>query len=100
MRSKRAFSAGCIRVKNPLELARLLLDDPDAWSAEKLSELVASGRPRQVVQMQRPVDVLLMYWTVSPEEGGRLEFHDDVYGLDPAALAALDAPPTAARFDG
>jgi murein L,D-transpeptidase YcbB/YkuD len=99
-RSKRAFSAGCIRVKNPLELARLLLDDPDAWSAEKLSELVASGRPRQVVQMQRPVDVLLMYWTVSPEEGGRLEFHDDVYGLDPAALAALDAPPTAARFDG
>jgi murein L,D-transpeptidase YcbB/YkuD len=99
-RSQRAFSAGCIRVKHPLELARLLLDDPETWSAENIDALVDSGRPRQVVQMQRPVDVLLMYWTVSPEEGQRLEFHDDIYGLDPAALAALDAPPTVARFDG
>ena len=99
-RSQRAFSAGCIRVKNPLELARLLLDDPDNWSAERIQALVDSARPQQVVQMQRPVDVLLMYWTVSPEDGQRLEFHEDVYGLDAAALAALEAPPASMPFDG
>jgi murein L,D-transpeptidase YcbB/YkuD len=99
-RSQRAFSAGCIRVKNPLELARLLLDDPDNWSAERIQALVESARPQQVVQMQRPIDVLLMYWTVSPEDGQRLEFHEDVYGLDPAALAALEAPPASMPFDG
>ena len=98
-RSQRAFSAGCIRVSDPLELARLLLNDPDKWSANQIQALVDGAEPQQVVQMQRPVDVLLMYWTVSPEDSQRLEFHDDVYGLDAPALAALDAPPVATPFD-
>ena len=91
-RSQRAFSAGCIRVKNPLELARVLLDDPANWSADSIAALVDSGAPQQVASIQRKVDVLLMYWTVSPTSGGRIQFHHDIYQLDPAALAALDAP--------
>jgi murein L,D-transpeptidase YcbB/YkuD len=98
-RSQRAFSAGCIRVRDPLELARLLLEDTSQWSAERIQALVDSARPQQVVQMQRPVDVQLMYWTVSPEAGQRLEFHDDVYQLDAAALAALNAPPRPSPLD-
>jgi murein L,D-transpeptidase YcbB/YkuD len=97
-RSQRAFSAGCIRVKNPLELARVLLDNPDNWSAERIQALLDSGEPQRVVRMQRPVDVLLMYWTVSPATGGRLQFHHDIYALDPAALAALDAASTPSAF--
>jgi murein L,D-transpeptidase YcbB/YkuD len=99
-RSARAFSAGCIRVKNPLELARVLLDDPQQWSAESIQALVDSGDPQVVVQVERPVDVMLMYWTVSPESGEHIEFHPDVYQLDRAALAALDAPPSPARSGG
>lgn len=98
-RSQRDFSAGCIRVKNPLELARILLDDPDNWSAQQIQALVDSGEPQRVVQMQRKVDVLLMYWTVSPEADDRLQFHPDIYQLDPAALAALDAPPEPSPFE-
>lgn len=90
-RNQRAFSAGCIRVKNPLELARVLLDDPQDWSTERIQALVDSGKPQEVVKMQRDVDVLLMYWTVSPTVENRLQYHHDIYQLDPAALAALDA---------
>lgn len=97
-RSQRAFSAGCIRVKNPLELARVLLDDPQSWSADRIQAMLDSGVPQQVVRMQRNVDVLLMYWTVSPAVGGRLQFHHDIYALDPAALTALNAAPTATAF--
>jgi murein L,D-transpeptidase YcbB/YkuD len=99
-RSQRAFSAGCIRVRNPLELARLLLNDEEKWAAAQIQALVDGGTPQQVVQMERPVDVQLMYWTVSPEGGQRLEFHDDIYQLDAAALAALNAPPRPSPFDG
>ena len=60
--------------------------------------MLDSGVPQQVVRMQRNVDVLLMYWTVSPAAGGRLQFHHDIYALDPAALTALDAAPTASAF--
>jgi len=91
-RTSRAFSAGCIRVKDPLELARILLDDPEAWSAGKIDNLLASGKPKQVVHVQRDIDVLLMYWTVSPTTSGGLQFHPDIYQLDPVALAALNAP--------
>ena len=97
-RSQRAFSAGCIRVKNPLELARVLLDDPANWSAEKIQALLDSGAPQQVARIQREVDVLLMYWTVSPTADGRLQFHHDIYQLDPAALAALDAAPRSSTY--
>jgi murein L,D-transpeptidase YcbB/YkuD len=99
-RSQRAFSAGCIRVKNPLELARLLLDDPGQWSSSQIQALVDSGAPRQNVNMQRSVDVMLMYWTVSPTAGERLRFTQDIYELDLPALAALDTPPVPSRFAG
>jgi murein L,D-transpeptidase YcbB/YkuD len=99
-RSQRAFSAGCIRVKEPLELARLLLDDPGRWSAPQIQSVVDSGAPRQNVQMQRDVDVMLMYWTVSPVDGERLRFSADIYGLDPVALQALAAPPPLRPFAG
>ncbi len=92
-RTQRAFSAGCIRVKDPLELARVLLDDPDNWSAEDIDALIERGDPQTVARIQRRIDVMLMYWTVSPTEGSRIQFHPDVYGLDPAALAALDKAP-------
>ena len=94
-RSQRAFSAGCIRVKAPLELARLLLDDPVAWSTADIQALLDSGAPRQVVQIARPVDVLLLYLTASPTPDGRIQYHHDVYQRDPDALAALETPPQA-----
>lgn len=97
-RKQRAFSAGCIRVEDPLELARLLLDDPVTWSAQEIQALVEGGRPRQIVHIRRPVDVLLTYLTVSPAPGGQIQFHRDVYQRDPATLEALYAPPQVREY--
>lgn len=92
-RSQRAFSAGCIRVKNPLELAENLLDDPQNWSARDIAQVIDSAEPQKIVRFERPIDVMLMYWTVSPAGGGRLSFHHDIYNLDSAALEVLNASP-------
>ena len=92
-RSARAFSSGCVRVKNPLEFAEVLLDDPETWPLSKVQALVASRKPQHRVIMQRDVDIMLMYWTTSPTSGGKLQFHRDVYGKDLAALAALNRTP-------
>jgi murein L,D-transpeptidase YcbB/YkuD len=90
-RTQRAFSAGCIRVENPLDFAEALLDDPAQWSGDRIQQLVDGGEPQQVVRIQRQINVMLMYWTVSPTVSSRIQFHPDVYQLDAAALAALDA---------
>ncbi len=92
-RSARAFSSGCVRVKHPLEFAEVLLDDSENWSLSQVQGLVTSGKPKERVYLDRDVDVMLMYWTTSPTRDGKLQFHADIYGKDPAALAALNARP-------
>jgi hypothetical protein len=37
------------------------------------------------------VPVLLLYWTAQPRPDGQVIFRNDVYGRDPATLAALDS---------
>ena len=93
-RSSRAFSSGCVRVKNPLQFAEVLLDDPENWSLQQVRALVDSGKPKERVYLNREVDVMLMYWTTSPTADGGVQFHPDIYGKDPAMLAALNAAPS------
>ena len=88
-RDSRAFSSGCIRVENPLELAELLLGR--AWPRERLDALVAAGKT-QTVLLDEPLPVMLLYWTAEVDAAGRVTFYPDVYGRDPAVVAALAQP--------
>lgn len=92
-RSARAFSAGCIRVQQPLQLAELLLADPDLWQHEQIESVVES-KELKTVRLANPVDVLLMYWTASPTASGRIKFHPDIYQRDAGVLARLNASPS------
>ncbi|HUG99457.1 MAG TPA: L,D-transpeptidase family protein [Gammaproteobacteria bacterium] len=87
--SERTFSSGCIRLEQPLELARILLAGTE-WDDEAIERLLASGRTR-VVNLSQPIMVLMLYGTAVPE-GGRMHFAADVYRRDARLLAALDAP--------
>jgi murein L,D-transpeptidase YcbB/YkuD len=98
-RPVRAFSSGCIRIEEPLALARLLLDDEARWSEEKLREAIAAGTT-QTVAVKRTVPVLLLYFTASVAPDGELQFRPDLYGRDRAVLAALAAPFRFAPVDG
>ncbi len=87
-RAERALSSGCVRVEKPYELARLLLDDPVAWSAEALQAALDSGRTR-TIPVGREVTVLLHYSTAALDEQGRLQLRNDLYGRDEPILRAL-----------
>jgi murein L,D-transpeptidase YcbB/YkuD len=83
---RRAFSSGCIRVENPLELARLLIDD-SRWTAETIAATVKSEKTTPVV-LREPVPVYFLYFTATAPEGQAHLFRD-IYELDPPILAAL-----------
>jgi len=89
-RDQRAFSSGCIRVKNPFELAELLLDDPQ-WSQSRIDEVVKSKQTTRI-NLVKPVTVILMYWTVNIRDDGGMMFKTDVYDRDAAVLAGLNKP--------
>lgn len=89
-RASRSFSSGCIRVAEPLELARLVLDDPETWSAQQIAAVVESGTTR-TVHLREPLPVYLLYWTADfHPETGEAYFHEDVYSRDMQLLNALD----------
>ena len=90
-RPQRSFSAGCIRVENPEELAVRLLDDPDRYGPEQLRSFIASGKTRRIM-LDEPVPVLVLYLTASVRDNGLVHFFPDIYDRDPNVLAALDAP--------
>jgi len=88
---QRATSSGCIRVENPLELVRLLFNDPVKWSAAAIAEKLQTTTTENVT-LPTKVPLLLAYWTVDLTNDGRVTFKSDVYGHDAALLQALNAP--------
>jgi murein L,D-transpeptidase YcbB/YkuD len=90
----RAFSSGCIRLEAPLELAELVLSDNPNWSRPAIDRAISEGRERTVT-LGQPLPVHLLYWTVWVDEGGVLQFRDDIYGRDGPVLSELrELPPT------
>ncbi len=85
-RARRAFSHGCVRLRDPRGLAALLLA-PAGWDRDRLERAIESGE-RRVVRLPRPVPVYILYFTAWVERDGTVHFRDDVYGRD-AELAAL-----------
>lgn len=92
-RSKRAFSHGCIRVQNPLEMGRLLLaNDPgNPTTPKKMDQVIASGETTTVI-LKQPLPVYLLYLTTKVKNN-QLMFKNDLYDRDQAVLRALDARP-------
>jgi L,D-transpeptidase YcbB len=90
-RAERAFSSGCVRVERALELAAIVLDEPQAWNAGSIDAVIAGGKLRNVT-LQTKVPVLITYWTAWVDADGRMNFRRDLYGQDARWAAALDAP--------
>jgi len=91
-RDARAFSSGCIRLEQPLELAELLLRDQPAWTRDAIDRAATGGVPRTVT-LRRPVPVHLLYWTAWAEDDGTVHVRPDVYDRDGPVAAGLAAPP-------
>ena len=89
-KTRRDFSSGCIRVKDPVGLAEWVFRDNEDWPRERIERTIASGRETRVT-LKQPVQTHLLYWTVvSSEETGDIRFIDDIYDRDPPVLGALN----------
>ena len=85
----RAFSHGCVRVKNPMKFAEVLLGYRNGMTRQKIDQTVASGK-RTRVNLSKPIPVAIMYWTVDPLWEGGIRFYEDVYKRDGKVLKALN----------
>ena len=80
-RTARTFSSGCIRIGDPVELARYLLRDQPQWDEERLQEALGSKVPKQV-SITNPIPTHIQYWTAWVDKNGTTQFRSDLYYRD------------------
>ena len=77
-RRGRAFSHGCVRLEEPLELAKYVLREDPEWTEAAIREAMHSG-VEQEVKLKRPIPVHIVYFTVWIDDAGQPQYFDDVY---------------------
>ncbi len=87
-RAERSFSAGCIRVRDPMSLAEIVLEGVPDWTRDRIDETVASGR-RTVVSLAEQLPVHLSYQTAWANKDRTVHFRTDIYDRDMELAEAL-----------
>ncbi len=83
-RRQRAFSHGCVRVQKPVELAELV----SGLDPFEIENYLKEGKNKQIKLKQR-IRVHIAYFTVWPDNAGKLHYYKDVYGRDKLLKIAL-----------
>jgi len=86
-KQRRAFSHGCVRVGNPVELANHLLNQ-EGWSGDKIDSLFARKKTK-TVKFDSTIPTHIVYLTSWVDESGDLQFREDIYKHDTALYTAL-----------
>jgi murein L,D-transpeptidase YcbB/YkuD len=86
-RERRDFSHGCIRVEEPVALARFVLQGQPEWTEERIRQAMGRGQS-MTVRLAETLPVLIAYGTTLVKDG-RIHFYDDIYGHDRVLDVAL-----------
>ncbi len=79
-RARRDFSHGCIRVEQPLALAKFVLQDQPDWNESRILDAMRQGRSA-TLKLKDAIPVVIAYSTVVVKQG-KTHFLRDLYGHD------------------
>ena len=88
-RVRRDFSHGCVRLGNPMAMAKYVLGGQPVWTESKITEAMNAG-VETFVRVQRPIPVLIVYQTAVADPDGSVRYFNDVYGHDRSLSDALE----------
>lgn len=87
-RARRDFSHGCIRIEDPVALARFVLAPQPDWTLQRIRDAMNKGESRTIA-LRQPLPVLIAYATVVVRQGNAY-FFADLYGHDKLLASALN----------
>ncbi len=87
--STRAFSHGCVRVRNPMKFAELLFAETGGWAPARVASL-SRGKPENEVPVPGHVEVHLTYFTVVVDDAGKPIVLRDIYGHEARIKAGIE----------
>ena len=79
---KKAFSHGCINLKDAKGLAVAILKNDADWSLEKI-DMAMNGEKETPYELKNKIPIYIGYFTVwVNEENGEISFYNDIYNKD------------------
>ena len=88
--AQRTLSHGCLRVRNPMALAEMILKEDKGWDKDKIAELDRSGPLNNEVVIDKRIPIHLVYFTEWVDDAGKLKTYKDIYGHEKRVIQALD----------
>ena len=89
-KEKRCLSHGCIRIEDPIAMAKYVMRDQPEWTEERIRAAMSSRR-EQTAKLKTPIPVHIGYWTAWVEPDGRtVTYTDDPYRIDPVHRRLLN----------
>ncbi len=87
----RAFSHGCVRIRNPRRLAEILLGN-EGWSRGTVHDKI-NHRENQHYSLKNKIPVHITYFTAWANPDGSVQYFSDIYKHDVRVYAALHGLP-------
>ena len=88
----RAESHGCMRVQNPEQLATILLQQDQGWSAQRVASAIGAT-PDYQVPLRQKIPVYITYFTLKAGDDGSIATFRDLYGHDARMAAVMFGEP-------
>lgn len=86
----RAYSHGCVRLENPLELATYLISSKDDnFTQDSVENLVNSGQQKRI-NLDYPLTVSLRYFCCEGTPEGKMRFYRDIYNKETQIKSAIE----------
>lgn len=86
---RRANSHGCMRIRNPLEMAAIILGHDQGWDRARVDQAAKDGPEHNIITLNNKIPVHITYLTAHVSEGGKIETWSDIYGHEKRIIQAL-----------
>ena len=77
----RAYSHGCMRIENPLDLAQYLLESENDISPDSVMVWM-NNHSRKQINLSEPIPVFVRYITCEADNKANITFYKDIYSKD------------------
>ena len=78
---ERAQSSGCVRLKDPEQMARFVMEGQEGWSDSRMDELLGRARTTDI-PISNSIPVYVLYYTVWTDDQGQIVYGTDIYNQD------------------
>jgi murein L,D-transpeptidase YcbB/YkuD len=86
----RAYSHGCVRVRDPLTFAEMILGPDKGMTRAQINALANSGPDNNEIKLTRRLPVHITYFTTVVDDDGTLKLFSDIYNIEQKVHLGLE----------